>query len=246
MRLGAVVRAVRLRKGWRQRDVAAAARVSGPTVSRIEQGRVSGMSLRHLEAVATALDIRLDVVARWRGGELDRMLNAGHAALHEAAARELSRSDWLQAPEATFSIYGERGAMDVLAFHRATGALLVVELKTQLVDVQELVGAVDRYRRLAPQIARERGWHPTSVSAWIALRESPSNHRRLARHATVLRGAFPSDGRRMRGWLRDPIGTVSALSFLSDVRGRNVIASSAGVQRVRRRGVRVGQPDHPA
>ena len=94
------------------------------------------------------------------------------------------------------------GVIDILAFHRRTAALLVIELKTDLVDVQGLIGTVDRYRRLAPQVARERGWAAASVSCWVLLRDTPSNHRRLAAHVRVLRNAFPADGRMMRGWLR--------------------------------------------
>jgi transcriptional regulator with XRE-family HTH domain len=234
LRLGAVVRAVRLRKGWRQADVAAAAHVSTATVSRVERGSFEPISVGTLLRVAASLEIRIDWQPRWRGGELDRMLNSGHAAMHEAAARELGRAGWRTAAEATFAIYGERGAIDILAFHPPTGGLLVVELKTDIVDVQGLIGAVDRYRRLAPRIASERGWAPTSVSCWVVLRGTPANHRRLAAHATVLRNAFPVDGRRMRRWLARPAGTVAALSFLSVSHAPNVSGTTSGVQRVRR------------
>jgi len=233
LRLGSVFRAVRLRKGWRQADVAAAARVSAATISRLERGDLESVSVGMLCSVAAALEVRLDWMPRWRGGELDRMLNAGHSAMHEAAALEFGGTAWLTTAEATFAIYGERGIIDILCFHPPIGALLVVELKTDLVDVQALIGAVDRYRRLAQQVARERGWTVTSVSCWVLLRDTPSNHRRLAAHVTVLRNAFPADGRRMRGWLRRPIGTVAALSFLSDSHARRASGTTAGIQRVR-------------
>jgi HTH-type transcriptional regulator / antitoxin HipB len=238
VRLGAVFRAVRLKLGWRQGDVARQAGVSAATVSRIERGHVRALSVDTLLRVAAALEMRIDVVARWRGGELDRMLGAGHAAMHESVARTLQDTEWLMAPEATFSIYGERGIVDILAFHPPTGALLVIELKTDLVDVQALIGAVDRYRRLAPQMARERGWTVRSVSCWVVLRDSPANHRRLAAHATVLRTAFPQDGRHMRAWLQAPSEPVAALSFLSDSHRGNAMTTSSGVQRVRTRSSR--------
>lgn len=232
--MGAVFRAVRLRHRWRQTDVARRAGLSAPTVSRIERGDVRGITVATLLRVAEALEIQVDWTARWRGGELDRMLGSGHASLHEAVARLLRETEWLASPETTFSIYGERGVIDILAFHPPTGALLVIELKTDLVDVNGLIGAVDRYRRLAPILARERGWEVRSVSCWVVLRDTPSNHRRLAAHATVLRSAFPQDGRQVRGWLLEPAGPISALSFLSDIHVRTASAASAGVQRVRR------------
>ena len=188
-----------------------------------------------LERVAEALDVRLDLIPRWHGGDLDRMLNAGHAALHETVARLLGSHGWLLAPEATFSVYGERGAIDVLAIHPSLGVLLVVELKTQIVDVEGLIGAVDRYRRRAPGIARDRGWAPLSVAAtWVAVRDTPTNRRRLAAHAFTLRAAFPDDGRTVRGWLARPEGPLDALSFLSDSHTTTVSAAASGVKRVRR------------
>ena len=47
---------------------------------------------------------------------------------------------WVVRPEVSFSIYGERGVIDVLAWHPARRAILVIELKTELVDINELMG----------------------------------------------------------------------------------------------------------
>lgn len=234
VRLGRIFRAVRLRRRWRQTDVARRAAVSDLTVSRIERGHLDGCSVRIVMRIAAALEIQLDWQPRWRGGDLDRTLHAGHAALHEAAVKLLTARSWVVAPEATFSIYGERGSIDILAFHARTGAVLVVELKTALVDIDGLLVAVDRYRRLAPRIAAERGWPATSVGAWVAVRDAPTNHRRLAQHVATLRAVFPDDGRRIVPWLRRPVGPVAALSFLSDRHTRSLSAASSGVARVRR------------
>jgi transcriptional regulator with XRE-family HTH domain len=235
IRLGSVFRAVRVRKRWRQVDVARAAKVSQAMVSRIERGHRRGINLAPLLRVADVLEIRIDVLPRWRGGDLDRMLNAGHAALHQRVARMFAGTPWLLAPETTFAVYGERGVMDILAFHPPTGALLIIELKTDLVDVQQLMTALDRYRRLGPGVARERGWHVRSVGVWAALRDTRTNRRRVAHHADVLRIAFPADGRSVRRWLQSPDAPMAALSFIADGADRPGSASSSGVRRVRRR-----------
>ena len=155
--------------------------------------------------------------------------------MHEAVARLLNRRPgWLFAPEVSFSIYGERGVIDVLGFHPERAALLVIELKTQLVDVQGLIGSVDRYRRLASRIAVPRGWRPRHVSSLVLLRDTQTNRRHVAAHGTVLRAAFPEDGRFMRRWLKAPDTAVDGLGFLSVSLSRNPSAASAGVQRVRR------------
>jgi hypothetical protein len=196
---------------------------------------VGALSVDVLMKVAASLEIHVDLLPRWRGGELTRMLNAGHAALHEAVARLFAALPGrLFAPEVSFAVYGERGVIDVLAFHAERRALLVIELKTDLVDVQGLLGSVDRYRRLARGVARDRGWDATSVSVWVVLRDTDTNRRRVAAHATVLRAALPFDGWRMRRWLRAPDGAVAGLSFLLDARVRSISGVSAGIRRVRR------------
>ena len=116
---------------------------------------------------------------------------------------------WTIVPEVSFSIYGERGVIDILAWHAATRCLLVIELKTLIVDVQALVGDVDRKRRLARRIARERGWDAASVSSWVIVVRDATNERRVAAHRTMLRAALPTDGRAMRGWLLSPEGVGS-------------------------------------
>jgi hypothetical protein len=89
-------------------------------------------------------------------------------------------------PELTFSIYGERGSVDLVAWHPARRALLVIELKTAIVDVNELLMTFDRKRRLAPRIAREREWDPNVVGAWLIVMEGMTNRRRVAAHRASL------------------------------------------------------------
>jgi hypothetical protein len=71
---------------------------------------------------------------------------------------------WSVVAEVSFAIYGERGVVDLLAWHEATDSLVVIELKTAIVDIDEILGTLDRKRRLAVRIAAERGWKARSVS----------------------------------------------------------------------------------
>jgi hypothetical protein len=188
-----------------------------------------------LRAIAAALGLRLDVRLSWPGGDLDRVVNATHAALHESVARALGTLEgWTWLPEVSFSVYGERGIIDILAWHAPSRSLLIIELKTVLVDPQELVATMDVRRRLGMRIARERGWDPLTVSTWVVLADSPTNRRRVLRHSGLLRQAFPSDGRTVRHWLRRPAGTLAALSFWSDVTVVNARRVPDRIRRVRR------------
>ena len=204
-------------------------------IVRIEQGRLASVRLGMIRNVAAALDARVDTVVRWQGGDLGRLINARHAAMHEALARMFGALDgWVAEPEVSFSIYGERGIVDVLAWHPGRRILLVIELKTEFVDVNDLMGSVDRKRRLAAKIARERGWDPVAIATWVALPDNRTNRRALAVHETVLRAKFPADGRRVRSWLRRPDGRMDALSFLPSVHTAGVRRDLAPVRRVTR------------
>ncbi len=250
LRVGAALRAVRLRRRFRQSDVAAAAGVHRSTVSRVERGHAGSLSLDTVRRLAAALDMRIDVLPRWRGGELDRLLNAEHSALHESVARSFARlSSWQVVPEATFAIYGERGAIDVLAWHAASRSVLIIELKTAVVDVQELVATMDRKVRLAATVARERGWDAAGVSGWVVIADTRTNRRRVAAHEALLRSVYPLGGRAMRQWLRRPGGRIAALSFWSDAHPGHASRSTDRPQRVRgrREGLRErgSEPDLP-
>jgi transcriptional regulator with XRE-family HTH domain len=235
-RLGATFRSIRVHRRLRQEDVARSAGVSQATLSRVERGHLASLPLADIRAIATALEIRLDLIPSWRGGDLDRLINARHGALHEALARRFaSLAGWESAAEVSFSIFGERGVIDRLAFHAQRQMLGVFELKADLTDAGGLVAQLDRYRRLAPIVARDRGWQPRAVSCWAMLADTDTNRRRVALHETLLRTAFPLDGRALARWLLDPAEAVAGLSFLAYPHLGNGTGSPGAVKRVRLR-----------
>lgn len=200
---------------------------------RIEQGRLASVPFGKVRAVATALDARIDAVVRWRGGDLSRLVSARHARMHEVVARYFrDLPGWIIEPEVSFSVYGERGIIDVLAWHPTARILLVIELKTEVVDLNEMLGNLDRKRRLAWSIAKDREWDPVAVSTWVVVADSRTNRRTVAEHGAVLRAKLPTHGRGVAGWLRRPTGRVHALSFLPNVRGVHPGVDPAPIRRV--------------
>ena len=214
---------MRVRRGWRQADLARRSGVGQATISRIERGHLGTLSLDRLRGVAATLDIRVDVLGRWRAGDLDRLLNSGHSRFHESVARAFrDLPEWITSPEVSFSIYGERGVIDIFAWHPRLRALLVIELKTDIADVNELVGTADKKRRLAVDVAIERGWMarddpPPTVSLWVIVAGSRTNRRRVAEHSAMLRAALPTNGRSIGAWLREPSRPIAALSMWPDI-----------------------------
>jgi hypothetical protein len=213
--------------------------VSRTIVSRIERGTFGNLPLDDLLAVARTVSIRVDWKLISMDGDLDRLMNARHSGLHESVAQDfLSYAEWTFAPEVSYSIYGERGIIDILAWHQRSRTLLVIELKTAIVDVNDLMGKMDQKQRLAVLVARERGWNPRRVAAWVIVADGATNRRAVARHRTTLRAAFPTDGRVMRGWLRNPDNSVRAISFWSNAHSVGTKGGLAAVRRVRRPGAK--------
>ncbi len=234
IRLGLGYRALRQRRRLTQRQLGSRARVSGSVVCRIERGHADRVAVHTLVRVAAALDARIDVRLLWQGEGLDRLLDARHARLVDLVLEILDSHAWEVATEVSFNIYGERGSIDILAFHPATGCLLVIEIKSLVPDMQSMLAALDRKGRLAGDIAGERGWRVASVSKLLILPNDRTARRRVDDHAATFRTALPARTIEVRRWLQEPAGSIHGVMFVSDVR-----------QAVTRQRVRA-QPAHQA
>jgi hypothetical protein len=160
-------------------------------------------------------------------------------ALHEGLAERLvGLPGWVSAAEVSYSIWGERGVIDRLAFHAERRMLAVFEIKADLSDPAGLIAQVNRYRRLAPEIGRTQGWEADSVGCWAVVADTDTNRRRIASHHELLRGAFPETGRALGAWLRDPAHRMDGLMYLAYPHGRTTTRSLATVNRVRPRRAR--------
>jgi len=222
LRFGRAARALRVRRGWRQGDLAGVAGVSRSQVGRIERGESRRLSVETLDRVAEALGARADLRLLWEGEGLDRLLDAAHASLVEWVVRRLGALGWDVAVEVSFSSYGERGSIDVLAFHPGGRALLVIEVKSVTPDMQAVLGGLDRKARLGPGIARERGWEPVAVARVLVLGDTRTNRRRLEAHAATVRAVLPAGTREITSWVADPVAPAPrGVWFVSDVRGRD-------------------------
>jgi len=217
VRFGHQVRALRRRRGWRQEDLAATSGVSRATVARVELGGAGRQQVQTLERIAVALSARLEARLLWNGEAIDRLLDEAHATIANDFSGRLVAGNWIVAPEVSFSVFGERGSIDLLAFHPTSALLLVVEVKSVLADLQAMLVTLDRKTRLGPRVARERGWEPAGVARVLVLANDRTTRRRVDAHDAVLRAAFPARGVAVKRWLRRPDGPISGLLFVSGV-----------------------------
>jgi transcriptional regulator with XRE-family HTH domain len=216
VRVGLAIRALRRRRGLTQAELARKARLSQAAVSRCETGEADRLTHRALRDIAEALDASVTVTIRWHGEDLDRLLDAAHADIVEVVVRLLRELGWEEVvPEATFSVYGERGSIDVLAFSPSSGALLVVEVKSVVPDMQATLSTLDRKVRLAPSIAAARGWKVRCVSRMIVLPDDRTARRRIEQHAATVNQVMPLRTLAVRRWLAAPTGAIGGIMFLS-------------------------------
>jgi transcriptional regulator with XRE-family HTH domain len=212
-RLGRLARRLRVRAGLTQAMLATRAGVGRQAVSLLERGQARRLRLGVVEAIAAALGARVDVRLLWNGPELDRLLDAGHASLGAAVKRRLERWGWLVRVEVSYSRYGERGRIDLLAFHPPTATLLVIELKTELVDVQALLGSLDAKARLGRHIAGRFGWEVRAVVPAIVFAELRTTRDRLARLDSLF-DRYALRGRSALRWVRRPAADGSPSGLL--------------------------------
>lgn len=216
VRFGLGVRALRLRRRLAQAQLAASAGVSRAVIWRIERGQADRVAVHTVERVAAALGARIERRLLWQGEGLDRLLDARHAALVEHVVALLNADGWEATSEVSFNIRGERGSIDVLGFHRPTGSLLVVEIKSVVPDLQAMLAGLDRKGRLSRDVAHERGWRVVSVTRLLVLPNDRTARRRVDSHAATIRSVLPARNVEIRQWLRNPVGTAHGVMFVTD------------------------------
>lgn len=200
IRLEASLKALRRRKRWSQARLGQALGISQQSMSRLEAD-VRRATLGRLDAWATELDGYLAVEVRVSGER--PLTDANHAALQNHFAAQLRRDGWLVDAETSFNHYGDRGRIDLLAFHPVRRVLLVIEIKTRIQDVQDMLGRLDVKTRVAQGIARDRGWDVAAVVPTLVIREDRTARRRVAEHAALFAN-FGLRARAARAWLGHP------------------------------------------
>lgn len=233
-RLGSAVRARRHQRGWRLVDLARAAGVGPGVCGLLERGHVDRLTVRTARAIVGAVDLPLAWDIGWQRQEIDRLFDADHSALAASLASVLVAAGWEVRSEASFNHFGERGRIDLLAFHHPMRLLLVVEVKTSVVDAQALLGGIDAKARIAPTLVAALGWsRPAAVVPAIVVADGTTSRRHVRQLAPLLH-RYELRGRTATAWLRQPKpGPTGLLLLRSLPDGTGVDRRRAGRRRIR-------------
>jgi transcriptional regulator with XRE-family HTH domain len=224
IRAGRLLRALRRRARLTQKELGARVGLSQQEVSLLERGHLNAVQVRTVRSVFRGVEAGIEWEIRWRGGAVDRLLDERHAELVGAISELLANDGWEVIPELTYNVFGERGSIDLVAWHAPTSTLLIVEVKTELTSIEATVRKDDEKVRLGPEVVNERlGWRPRLVARLLILPEHRTARRQVERAEAVLGRAYPARGRAVRRWLRAPAGRGDGILMLSSTiaRGRS-------------------------
>jgi transcriptional regulator with XRE-family HTH domain len=237
VRVGRILRALRRRRGWTQKELGRRANVSQQAISLIERGHGGRLAVETMRRVFAALDARWEPTVSWRGGDLDRLIDAEHARLVGEISRRLADAGWEVAVEVTYSDFGDRGSVDVLAARSEAQAMVVVEVKSELTTIEATLRKLDEKVRIVQgSLGRGRfGFRPRSVGRLVVLPSTDTARRRVDRSSDVLAIALPDRGGRVRSWLRAPGGDLAGILFVSNTNPGGVTAAGGGSKRIRTR-----------
>ncbi len=137
----------------------------------------------------------------------------------------LASQGWVVKPEYTFSVFGERGSIDILGWHPISRALLVIEVKTDLPDLHDLLSTIDRKGRLARSLARDLGWRPERVAQVLVVPDETWARNVVSAYRPLFAAALPARTLEVRRWIRrseSAPGDIRGIWFLnSSVSGRS-------------------------
>jgi len=174
-------------------------------MSRLERGLHSGLDLDDLQRLAAAMGgrFRFQLDAPFladRSIQRDRV----HGRCIGYAARRLRGDGWVVASEVEITGSAGPGWIDVLGWDPLSRALLVIEIKTEIIDFGRIQRTLGWYQSRAGDAARHFGWSARTVSSALLLLDSRAVADRLRDNRDLARLAFPERARELEGFIRDP------------------------------------------
>lgn len=190
-RCSAVIRTERRSMRWSQRELSRRTGVPQSTISLIERGLGKAIRTDDLDCLLSALGVEY-----WLGvrgpTHLDlRPTDLVHARCSAYADRRLRAAGWRVAREVEIGGPRSRGWIDLLAYHPLRGVLLIIEIKTELLDIGAVERTIGWYEAQASLAARRLGWRPRQVATALLVLDSTNNQMSVRAARDVFARAFP-------------------------------------------------------
>ena len=193
----------RLALGITQSALAAKVGVVRSYIAAIERGRANP-SLDVIVHLAAALGLELELALRAPVIIGDRrQRDAVHARCSGYVDRRFRGGGWETVREAAIVDGRWRGWIDLLAFDRRTGTLIVIEIKTVIDDLGALERQVDWYERMSRRVATNNGWRPRRIVTWLLVLSSEQNESSMTENRDVFDRAFPVQAASMQDLFED-------------------------------------------
>lgn len=215
--VGRAVSDLRRTLGWTQRELASRIGVSQAYISKLENGRRKNLTFEGVERVLAAMGARLvvSIDAPYLGDRV-RQREPAHSRCSAHVASALRRAGWQVATEVEIGGDRSRGWIDVLAFHPASGLLVVIEIKTEIHDLGAIERSLNWYEREAWAAARRLGWRPRYVVGSLLLLATEANDQRVRANSGPIDAGYPLRARDLaelvaNGGHRKPVGRAIAM-----------------------------------
>jgi transcriptional regulator with XRE-family HTH domain len=205
--IGRAIRSTSESFGWSQRELAWRLGTNQTAIRGLEAGGAT-IDARLATAALDLLGIRLTIDANPVGlaGRREQR-DLVHARCCGYVARELRRRGWKVRTEVEIGEGRFRGWIDVLAHRPSDGALLVIEIKTEVDDFGRILRSLGWYARSSRDAARALGWRPRRIVPVLIALATVETDARLTANADLIGNELPGGAEALAAWIDDPART---------------------------------------
>jgi transcriptional regulator with XRE-family HTH domain len=203
-RIASAIRSTCQTFGWSQRELARRLETNQSAIRRLES-EGGTIDARLATAALDLLGIRLIIDANPIGlaGRREQR-DLVHARCVGYAVQQLSRRGWEVRTEVEIGDGRFRGWIDVLAYRESDGALLIIEIKTEIDDFGRILRSLGWYVRSSRDAARADGWRPRVLVPVLIALATAETDARLVGSGDLVRHDLPGGADALAAWIGDP------------------------------------------